>query len=489
MKIIDRIKKIPPGAKASIAFFFSGMITSGISYLMTPVYTRMLTPEEYGQASLFLTWFQIFGIVAMFCLSYGVFNNGMSDYPEKRDEYSFSILILSNIITVAFFGIILAIFPLIASVLKINIYFALLMFILCLFQPAYNFWMMRQRYEYKYKMVLVWSIVCAILSPLVAILLMLFFPTGERLYPRLFGAECTLVVIYIGFYIFLGYKSGWKIKCKYWKQAFFFNLPLIPHYLSTYLLGSSDKIMISFLIDDSTTAYYSVAHSIATIALIIWTAMNSSLVPYTYQKCRDNKYEDINKVALPLISLFAVGCVIVILLAPEAVRIMATSDYYQVIYVIPPIVGGVFFQVQYHLYANIVFYHKKPVLVTLGSVTAVVLNIILNYFCIKKWGYIAAGYTTLLCYAVQVVIDFFALKMVVKRPVYNMKFIIILSVVVIVVSLFSNLIYDHLIVRYVLLALIFVILFIFRKKIINVFLLSKNNKTDDISLNTTSEGE
>ena len=466
MKIIGRKIKLTKAVKASIAFFIASIVTSGISYLVTPIYTNLLTTDEYGKTSVFMTWLQVFGIVAMFCLSYGVFNNGMCDYPDKRDDYSFSMLILSNIITLAFFGVLLAVYPLISQFLKLEIPLILLMLAVCFFQPAMNFWVTRQRYEYKYKAVFIWSLIRAVLSPLTAVVLMLNTSEGSRLYPRIFGAECSLIVIYIGFYVYLGIRNKWKINTKYWKQAFLFNLPLILHYLSTYLLGSSDKIMISHLVSDSATAFYSVAYSIAAIAAILWSAINSSLIPYTYEKCKENKLEDINKVTLPLMALFAVGCVIVIMLAPEAVRIMATNDYMEAIYVIPPVVGGVFFQVQYYIYANIVYYYKKPKYVMIGSLTAVVLNIVLNYIFIKQWGYMAAGYTTLFCYAVQALIDYIAMRKVVGRSVYNMKVVIALSAAVVAVSIASVFVYDNTIVRYSILSAVIILIIVFRKKII-----------------------
>ena len=209
-----------------------------------------------------------------------------------------------------------------------------------LFQPAYNFWVAKQRYELKYKYVVIWSVILSIISPTVAIIAIL--NTENHLYARIFGAEVSLIVVYIGFYIYTAYKSKFKIKPEFWKVAIIFNLPLIPHYLSTYLLGSSDKFMISYLVGDEATAYYSVAYSVAAVVLIVWFAINSSLIPYTYEKCKEKDYLSIAKVTTPIMMLFAAVCVIVILLAPEAVRIMATEEYKEAIYVIPPIVGGVF---------------------------------------------------------------------------------------------------------------------------------------------------
>ncbi len=470
------IKQLPKGAKASIAFFLSSLVTKGIAYLTTPIFTRLLTESEYGQVTIFLTWLQVFGIIAMFCLSYGVFNNGMIEHPEKRNTYSFSLLILSNIITLSFFGLLLCFYPLISKYLNLGPFLLVLMFGIFMTQPAYNFWVSRQRYELKYKASLVWSIICAVLSPAVAIVCILLNKEGSNVYPRLFGAECTLIIIYIGFYIYLGFKSAWKVDIRFWKEALLFNLPLIPHYLSTYLLGSSDKIMISFLIGDAEAAYYSVASSIAAVAAIVWTAINGSLIPYTYQKCKENNYEDINKVTLPLITIFAAGCLIVILLGPEAVKLMATTNYMQAIYVIPPIVGGVFFQVQYYIYANVVYYYKKPLYVMIGSLTAVTFNIVLNYFCIKQWGFLAAGYTTIVCYVIQATIDYFAMRKIVGKPIYNMKYIIALSITMIIVSLASSFIYDYIIIRFSILALIAVLFVIFRKKIMHTITFNKTSK-------------
>lgn len=468
IKSINKVKGLPQGVKASIAFFIANIITKGIAYITTPLYTRLLTTEQYGQTSVFLTWLQVFGIVAMFCLQAGVFNNGMIDYPDKRDEYSLSMLALSNIITVCFSGIILCIYPLISRYLKMSFPLLVLMCIIFLFQPAYNFWASKQRYELKYKFTVLWSVILAFISPLIAIICILLFP-DYKLYARIFGAEVALLVIYIGFYIYLVVKAKGRITTKYWKAALLFNLPLIPHYLSTYLLGSADKIMISNIIDDSATAFYSVAYSVASVAIIIWSSANASLIPFTYEKCKVKDYKAISKVTIPILLFFGAACVFIILLAPEVVAIMASKEYKEAIYVIPPIVGGVFFQVHYYIYANVLYYYKKPKFVMIGSVVATLLNIVLNYIFIREFGYIAAGYTTVFCYFVQALIDYFAMKHVVGESIYNMKIIVGMSVLLTVISIFSNLTYDYILIRYAAVVILLIVGIVNSKRIISVF--------------------
>ncbi len=471
--IMSSIKKLSPGVKSSVGFFVASVFTTGISYIMTPIYTRLLTTVEYGKTSIFLTWLQIFGIIAMFCFQAGVFNNGMLDYKEKRDEYAFSLLILSNIITLCFSGILFCLYPIIKQFIGLDWPFVILMVVIFLTQPAYNFWISKQRYELKYKGPLLFSVVTGTLSPLTAVVCILLTKEESKLYSRIFGAEIALIVFYIAFYIFWIVKNKGKIVTKYWKFAFLFNLPLIPHYLSIYLLGSSDKLMISYLVSDTATAYYSVAHAVALVATILWGAINGSLVPFTYEKCGQEDFKSISRVTSSLLFVFFGGCILVIMLAPEAVRIMATKDYMESIYVIPPIVGGVFFQVQYYLYANILYFYKKSKYVMFGSVIAILLNLILNYFCIRKWGYIAAGYTTIACYTIQATIDYIAMRIVAGRSIYNMKLILLLSGAIILVSLISANIYDYPNSRYAIVIFLVALGFVFRDKILSILSFKK----------------
>lgn len=467
--VIKRIKALPPGVKASIAFFIANIITTGIAYITTPLFTRLLTTEEYGVVSVYLTWKQLLGIVAMFCLSYGVFNNGMSDYPTNRNEYSFSMLLLSNTITILFSCVLIIIYPFAKTIIGLNYNVLFLLIVIYLLQPAYTFWIVRQRYELKYKWTVTWTIVCAFISPIIAIICIVLLPE-KRLDARIFGSEIPLVIVYLGFYIYLARQAKFRVQKNYWKEAILFNLPLIPHYLSTYLLSSSDRIMIAKLVDNQATAYYSLAYSVASVAIIVWTAINASLVPFTYEKCKEKDYKKISDVTLPILCLFAIVCVFVIMLAPELISVMATSNYLEAIYVIPPVVGGVFFQVHYYIYANVLYYYKNPKYVMVASVLATIFNVLLNYIFIPKFGYQAAGYTTFVCYLVQAIIDYFAMKKVVGVSVYNMKLIGLLSCAIAFVSLLGRLLYMFTIFRYLIIALIIVILVVFRKIIIKAIM-------------------
>lgn len=470
--LLARWRALPAAVKASAAFFFASVVASGISYLVTPIYTNILSDAVYGQTQTFLVWVQIFGTLAMFCLSMGVFNNGMVDYPDKRDEYSLSMLVLSNIITVAFTVLLLALYPLLSPYLDIELPLLLLMCLLFFFQPAYNFWTARQRYELRYKATVAFTVLGAFLSPAVAVTCVLLAPEEHHLYARLFGAELALVALYVGFYIYIAVKGRFRVNTKYWRAALLFNLPLIPHYLSTYLLGSSNKLLISHIIDDAATAHYSVAYAVAAVTTIVWGAANATLIPYTYENCKVKNYGAIARITSILLTAFAAVCLLASMFAPEVVAIMTLgkSEYMEAIYVIPPVIGGVFFQVQYYIYANVVYYYKKSRYVMYASVSAVIVNLALGYLAISRWGYLAAGYVTLLSYFLQAVLDYLAMRRALPgERIYNMRYIGILSLAVVAVALASNLLYPYPLLRYGVIVLLAVLGILFRRPLIGAY--------------------
>jgi O-antigen/teichoic acid export membrane protein len=313
-------------AKASMIFIFVNILQKGLAFLTSPIYTRLLTTDEFGQVSIWFAWHSMIGVLAMFCLSSGVFNNGMLDYPGERDQYSYSMLIFSNVITVIVAIIMAVIIIVFGNVFKMDILLLILMFAVFLTQPAYNFWMARQRYEYKYKKVAVITIASAVISPVVAIICIYLF-NDNKVYSRLLGGEIILIAIYTLFYIYLALKAKLKVYTRYWKIAFLFNLPLIPHYFSSYILNHSDRLMIAYLVGDTYAAFYSLAYSISAVLSTIWLAINSALIPFTYEKCRENDYKSINDVTLPMLLVFAAISFVVILIAPELILILATKAY------------------------------------------------------------------------------------------------------------------------------------------------------------------
>ena len=66
---------------------------------------------------------------------------------------------------------------------------------------------------------------------------------------------------------------------------------------------------------------------------------------------------------------------------------------------------------------------------------------------------------------IQAIIDYLGMKKVVKQQIYNMKYILFLSILVVAIALASNLIYGNAILRYIIVFVGLIIAFLFRSKI------------------------
>ena len=90
-KIILKYKTLPTQVKGSLWFMFSGFLTRGISFLTVPIFTRILTTQEYGQISVFNSWYDIASVVLTLNLFYGVYFQGLVKFEDKKDEFSSSL--------------------------------------------------------------------------------------------------------------------------------------------------------------------------------------------------------------------------------------------------------------------------------------------------------------------------------------------------------------------------------------------------------------
>ncbi len=456
--------------KASLWFTVCNILQKGISMLSMPIFTRILTPEQYGVYSVYQSWYHIVIIFATLNLFYGVYNKGLTKFHNDKEKFTSSMLGLSTVLTCGLFIVYLFGMDFWNNLLGLSTLYIVLMFIELLFVPAYSFWAASQRFEYEYKKLIFVTFIIAIGSPLIGIIAVL--STEYKAEARVLSYVLLQACIGLVFYIYIMYKGKKMYIKEYWKYALMFNIPLIPHYLSLTVLQQSDRIIISNMIGTDKAAIYSVAYNISTMMSLITTAINNSFVPYTYKSLKNKEYHNIGRQATFLLIIVAIGCVVAMAFAPEIIRIFASQDYYEAIWIVPPVAASVYFMFIYPLFGNIEFYFEKTKFVMVASCVGAILNIILNCIFIPVWGYLAAGYTTMVCYLIFTLAHYTFYKKIVKDKIgdnvsiYNVKSMILISIVLIIAVIVTSMLYNSDILRYIFITLLLFILFYKRHNII-----------------------
>ena len=468
MKLVAKWKSMPDSVKSSCAFAISSFVLKGISFITTPIFTRIMDRTQYGLITTYSSWSSILEVFAVLGLtSAGVFNSGLNEYKNERNEYIFSVLTLCNLVTCIVFGCIFLIkffFP--SIILENNL--LVLMLIHFLFYPAQIFWITKQKYLYKYRLATLVTIGSAIVCQVVAMGLVLRSSTDQGTV-KLWANELSGLIFCVPIYVIL-LCSGFNCKnLPRWKNILKFAFPLIPHYLAQHVMSGADRIMIADLVSKADAAIYGVVSNISMISVIFWNAINGSLIPYTYEKINAKDYRPLNGVIKLLLIGYGLICVVVVFIAPEVLRFLAPRDYYSGVYAVPPIAAVAFLGAVYNIYANVEFYYKKATNIAIATVVAAIVNIGLNMLLIPIFSYTGAAYTTLISSVVLLIMHYYGYKKSTEEIIYDDKVILCVSLGVILICIVCTLLYLNDIVRYVVIVLCLFGVVYKRKLLIKIF--------------------
>lgn len=450
IKIFKIYKNMSVQVKAALWFTICSVLQKGISFITVPVFTRLLTSEQYGTYSLYMSWLQILSIITSLYLYYGVFNNAMVKFEDNRDEYISSMQGLTITITTIIFATILFLPDFWSRMLGLSTFVIVIMFLEMYVTPAFQFWAGKNRFEYKYRRLVGVSLSLSFLNP--ALGLVFVFLSEDRGTARISAAVLADCIV-CGVILFFQFRRGKKFFVKeYWCYCLKLAIPLLPHYLSGMILNQGDRIMIDRMIGKSEVAFYSIAYSIGMLAQIVTSAVINSFTPWMYLKIKGKESDEIKgtiNVLLLIVSLAAAG---LMLMAPELISIFGSKEYADAVYVIPPVVASVYFIFLYNLLAIPQFYYEKTQFLMISSIVAALLNIGLNYVFILKYGYYAAGYTTLVCYMLYSLGHYFVSTRMIKRQDINVRFfdvsaILLISAVLAALCLLSNFLFDKPVIR------------------------------------------
>ena len=130
------------------------------------------------------------------------------------------------------------------------------------------------------------------------------------------------------------------------------------------------------------------------------------------------------------------------------------------------------------MFGAIEFFFEENRFIATASVFGAGLNVLLNYIFIPIFGFVAAAYTTLLCYICFSLAHYVFMRRVLKKhgikdQVFNAMAILAVSLVVVVISFGLLMLYDYFYVRWALVFAIMTIAIIKRKELSDVIVTIK----------------
>ncbi|EOG2428004.1 oligosaccharide flippase family protein [Proteus mirabilis] len=385
--------------KQSVIYLSSNVLNASIPFILLPVFSYYLSTEEYGKIAIFQIILSglnaIIGLNTTGAASRKYFDTKNKKILVQYNNSSFIILFLSSIIMFILFysfsGSFISFFNIPKEWLLFAIFSSTLDYIL-----RFKLTQLQVRNKaFQYGVIQVSN---SFLSFTISIFLIVFLNFGAE--GRIYGILITSLITAILCFISLCKNNLLSIKENpffHIKDNLYFGVPLVPHILGVFLLSSIDRFIINKEYGLSEAGIYMMAVQVSLAIILVFDALNKTLMPYLFHQLTtiNTNIEIKNKIIL-YSYIFFIFCILSGLLAaiisPYIINFIAGPKYLKAQEIVFWLCIGQSFQGLYLVVTNYITYVKKTYLLSLITIISGIINIILIFILIKKYGLVGVSY-------------------------------------------------------------------------------------------------
>lgn len=389
--------------KAGAWYVISRFLIKGISFITTPIFARVMDNASYGEFSNYASW-----QATLFIITGAELQNTLArayyDYRDDYDGYVSSVTVTSCALTCLFYLFFLLCRGWIFNIVAIPAQYVHILFFTLTFQVCKSIYVSRERTFYRYKSVAVISITSLVIPTLISLALVLLAAPENKLSARIYGHYVPAALIGVICAAQLVRKKIFRLEhCRY---AFRLALPLMLHYLTAYLLTSTNTIITKSILGASTAAIVSIAVSTIHIVTIFFEAITGAVTTWLMDNLEQKNFAKLRKNLLVYVGLLATLTFGVMLMAPEIIWILGGSRYKEAVWLIPGLATATFVQATVSLFTIILTYEKKITRSAIYTGIVATLSIAAKIILTFTAGYEAQPYVNLFAFLVLFVLNY-----------------------------------------------------------------------------------
>lgn len=395
------------------SFFKQFMVIGGgtfinlvIGLFSTPLITRIVAPEEYGQFSIFTMYRNI----AMMVLCVGLDQALIRYYYEQvnikyRKKLLYRCLVLPIIATVLVSTIIIGLCWLNLIQFEFDLTVMIILCIYVLTDIIYRFSQLIIRLEKKVKLYSLLQIIQK-LAYIVIVLVLCYFIHSEYLKILAFGTMAASMICMI--ISILAQKNMWDFRevnnREYpipMKKLLRYSAPFILSMGITTLFQAVDKIFLNWFGTYTEVGIYASTMSLVHIFAIIQTAFNTLWAPTSVEHYEKNPNDtNFHQHANQVITVVMFFAGISLILVKDVFTILLGEKYRQAAYILPFLIfNPIMHTISETTVAGLVF-KKKSNLQVVVALFSCVTNIVGNAILVPKLGCQGAAISTGISYIV-----------------------------------------------------------------------------------------
>lgn len=371
--------------------------TQFISFFMLPLYTSLLSAEEYGVVDLLNTYVALLIPVFFFQSDQAVFRFliDVRDQAEERKNIITNCL-FATLIQIVVYMLFCAV---VGPILK-NEYMLFLAANVVLSMGA-NLLLQISRGLGDNMTYSVGSLISGAGTVLLNVVFIAFLNMGAKgiLTATMLGN--LMCILYIFFrkriYSFVDKaKWDWPTVKALWK----YSLPLVPNQLSWWIVNTSDRLIINWMIGIAANGIYSAASKFSAMVITVFGIFNLTWAESASLHIKDGDSDAFfTKIFNSTLQLFIALSFGIIAFMPFVFKLLITGDGYASAYQqIPILLISAIFNVMVALLGSVYVALKKTGEIAKTSLLSALINIVVNIALINQIGLYAASISTVVSY-------------------------------------------------------------------------------------------
>lgn len=409
--------------KKFLSFSYGNWLGIIIGIISTPVITRILSPEDFGKASMFTLALNILMIFIVFGTDQSFVRFFYEEEEIKRGGLLYNCLKLPLILFL-FISIILGIFYRNTSLFLFeeeNGVLITLLIIAIFLSGLFRFSTLVIRMQQKGHLFSMMQLLQKLLN---FIFLLIFFLAIGKNYKIIIYSTVTTLLILTVFSI----KKEWrfwelkKIKLKELKHSKIeiikYSTPLVVATLITWLFQSFDRIAIKQWSGLEELGLYVAAFKIVALLNIIQTTFTTFWTPVCYEhyeKSPNDKefYKKMNRIITIAMLLIGLGSI----MFKELLMILLGKEYKEAIKIMPFLIFmPIMYTISETTVIGISFYKKNKWHILISGISCIV-NIVGNWLLVPRYGAVGAAISTAFSYIV-----FFSMRTFISLKYYKVDY-------------------------------------------------------------------
>ena len=399
---MEKIKrKIKKPAMASIWYFISSGVVRGVGVVGTPIFTRLLTPDEYGLFPLYSTWLGIVTVIVSLEMTGSAMYRGLERYKDNKREFVSSSFGLFSVIFLAFCILYFTFSNIWNSITGLSTLASSLLLIQVFLNTAIGLYVGYAKFEYRYREVAVINVINAALSPIISVLFILL--SSYRSYAKIFGALISSLIIAVPVLILLLGGGDRLFSSDIWRYLIKRCVPLVPHYLSMAVIARVGELAVNRFHGREALGKYSVATSLGLSLTVLSGAIISALSPWVVRKIKANDFKIIRDVLSLSAKTISLAVLIALCVCPETLRLISPPEYQDVLPAVFPLALTIVPIFLSNAIVSCEIYYERSIRTSLPSIITAFLCSALCYFAVPRMDYrysgllILGSYVVLLC--------------------------------------------------------------------------------------------